>query len=151
MPINPLYNAICFGTLLSSLDRIGVSLPIVARQTSQLLEPLMRDLLRGLTGSGDLPKNLNDVKKVIEKLTDVGGIEGTRVEVTGNTLIVSGSDCMYIDMSRFGRMLGYPTCPMCIISLMLIALINVPKIGVVTETTVDTNGNECRIKIKVEE
>lgn len=151
MNINPLYNAICFGTLLSALDKIGVSLPIVARQTSQLLEPLMRDFLKGLIGANDLPKNLREVKEVIEKLVDVGGIGETKVEVSGNTLTVSGKDCMYIDMSRFGRTLGYPTCPMCVISLMLIALINVSKIGVVTDTIVETNDNECKIKITVEE
>lgn len=151
MSINPLYNAICFGTLLSALDKIGVSLPIVARQTSQLLEPLMKDFLKGLIGSNDLPKNLNEIKEVIEKLVNVGGIGETKVEVADNTLIVSGKDCMYIDMSNFGRTLGYQTCPMCVISLMLIALVSVPKIGVVTDTVVETKGNECSIKIKVEE
>ncbi|MBS7287792.1 MAG: hypothetical protein KIH01_03355 [Candidatus Freyarchaeota archaeon] len=151
MPVNPLYNAICFGTLLSALDKIGVSLPIVARQTSHLLEPLMKDFLKGFIGSNDLPKNLNEVKEVIEKLVDVGGIGETKVEVADKMLTVSGKDCMYIDMSNFSRTLGYPTCPMCVISLMLVALVSVPKIGVVTDTIIETKGNECSIKIKVEE
>ncbi|MBS7248344.1 MAG: hypothetical protein QXN15_10730 [Candidatus Jordarchaeales archaeon] len=149
--INPLYNAICFGTLLSALDKIGVSLPIVARQTSQLLEPLMSDYLRGLIGSNDLPKNLHEVKEVIEKLVSVGGIGETKVEVSDNTLTVSGNDCMYIDMARFGRSLGYNSCPLCVIALMLIALVSVPKIGVVSDTTVTNNGNECCIKITIED
>lgn len=150
--VNPVYNAICVGIIFSALDKIGVSLPLVARQASELLAPNLNDLLRLI--DMEPPKNLEDVKKIIrDALKYIGEAENEEEKVmveinfSDNALSMDVVNCMYLDMANFGKSLGYGACPMCITAVLLSALINALKAGTTSEVKVENNGNECYIKI----
>ncbi|MEM2047943.1 MAG: hypothetical protein QXZ06_08675, partial [Candidatus Jordarchaeales archaeon] len=139
--INPLYNAICFGTILSALDRIGVSLPIVARQTSELLTPILRDLTKIFLGDKKVPESLNEVKVLAKEVLERDKVaEKVELDVSKNPIEMKIDGCMYLDIANFSKSLGYSACPTCLFALMTTSFISALKLGRVSEATFKNNG-----------
>lgn len=148
--INPLYNAIILGNLLSAIDRIGVSLPIVARQTAKLIASNLEDIIKLALRDKKIPENLSEIIDIVkEKMGNNNLAEKIEIDVSGNNIETRIASCMYLDVANFCKLLGYNACPTCLVALMAAAFLNVLKIGTVSDVTLKNNGSECYIKLTV--
>lgn len=147
--INPLYNAICFGTLLSALDRIGVSLPIVARQASELLTPMLGNIMKILLGDRKVPESLSEVKVLAKEIIMERDkiVEKLEMDVSKNQIETNVTGCMYLDIAKFSKSLGCNACPTCLFALMMSAFISALKLGTVSEATFVNDGDECHVRL----
>ncbi len=148
--INPLYNAICFGTILSALDKIGISPPIIVRQTSELLTPMLKDILKLVGVEEELPKSMDEALRFIKGfLMRDKVMEKLDWDVSEDTINLRATGCMFLDLANFGKTLGYKACPICIGVLMMCVFTSILKLGSMSKAEFENNGNECSIKIEM--
>jgi len=150
--INSFYNAIVFGTLLSAADKIGLKPMLLGRQASRILKPLIRDLAK-LTIGKDLPSNIEELiedLKIIVKNGGISDLEKLEMKFSENCLIVKSTDCMYIDMAEYGKSIGYGACPLCVLGIVVMSLIEALGFGYVADFKAETNGKNCVYKMIID-
>ncbi|MEM1717740.1 MAG: hypothetical protein QXF49_00130 [Thermosphaera sp.] len=146
--INPLYNAICFGTLMSAIDKIGIPLPLVARQASEILAPIVKDLAKTILGNEKLPEKLSELMSFAKEVLERNGVaEKIEMRITESQVKMRILRCMYLDVAGFSKTLGYSACPICLYVLMFAAALSAIKLAEVSKATFENNGSECNIEL----
>nr|MDO8081102.1 hypothetical protein [Candidatus Freyarchaeota archaeon] len=150
--INPLYNAIAFGTLLTSLDKLGLKPMLVARQATRILAPIIANLAKQIYGQ-EPSKNLAEFVenwKVMIKKTSLVDPDKSEISLADKVISMKLTDCMYQAMADFGKSQGYPACPLCIINLILLSLIKAQGIGEVIDFSSKKSETVCLVKMVID-
>lgn len=109
--IIPFYDALIFGTLLASLDKMGLSPKLVERETARMLDSEQREIFKQIMGKEEAPTRdgfLAYAKKLSENV-------GKDIEVafSENGFYVKINECMWLETAKFTRPFGYDSCPFC--------------------------------------
>lgn len=148
---NPEYNAIILGILLSAADKMGINPVLLGRQTSRLLAPMLDSIFQKFTGK-TLSMNgegfLEDIKRIV-KIGDISDPEKLELEIVDSCFTLKLVDCMYLDMAKYGKIIGYESCPMCIAGVFMIGLFSSLNIGDVLNFKVENKDNSCIVKLVV--
>jgi hypothetical protein len=151
MTINSLYNAKAFGSILASLDNLGLNLALVTRQTSRVFGPLIGQLAKQIR-SGEPSKDLKDFAKNWEALMKGTGFAdpNSEISVADNVVSMKVINCMYLSMAAFGKSHGYAACPVCILNLGIASLIHNWGTGTVVERSEKNSENICLTKMVID-
>jgi hypothetical protein len=150
--LNPSYNSIFIGIVLSALDNIGIKPNLVSRQAIRVLAPSLNELAEQLYGR-ETSKDLKDFTKNWESLMKTTGFadpEKSEISVADNVVSMKVTNCVYLAMAAFGKSHGQAACPVCIINLVLGSLINNRGVGTVVDCDQKNSENICTIKMVIE-
>ncbi|MEM2146142.1 MAG: hypothetical protein QW279_12325 [Candidatus Jordarchaeaceae archaeon] len=151
--LDPFIDAIFFGTVVISLDKMGLHPMLIARQAGREIVPTIGTSIRQLLGKNP-PSTLEEHCKISEtffKYAQTADPDKTTVSFSNNTLNMNIVDCAFLSMADFGKKLGYKACPLCIQALMESVLTIAVEISDVENFQVEHNGNACVVKIKLVE
>lgn len=70
--INPFYSAMTYGTMLTSLDKMGINPMLVIRQTARLLKPQLGDIARQAIGQTASSK----IEELVGQIEQFGNMSG---------------------------------------------------------------------------
>jgi hypothetical protein len=148
--VNSLYNAIAFGTLLTSLDKMGIKPALVARQTNRVLSPIVADLAKKIYNE-EPSKDINGFIKHVKEAMVKGGFadpEKSEISATDSTINMKFVNCMYQDLANFGKSQGYAACPLCVVNLILSGRLG--ELGVdVSNVKLENKDNVCSVKVEL--
>jgi hypothetical protein len=153
------YNAVAlstsliFGTLLSAADKMGIKPMLLGRQASKILAPILNLLAKQLHVNGT-PSNLKELVKDIENITkSFSSTLGMEIEVnfSGNSYTHKLTNCPYLEMAKFGKSIGYKTCPLCGQMIILMGAFSALDSVEVLDSKVENNENVCTVKILLEQ
>ena len=150
--MNPLFNAVEICSLLSSLDKMGVTSTLVARQTAKVVGPVLADFGKMTIGTEMKAGSLSDFITLMNSALEIGGLadpKATLMTKSENGYSLKWVDCGQKDMVEAGKLFGYPGCPICLPSVVVAGLLGALKIGDVQEMKVDRSGNTCTMQIRV--
>lgn len=150
--INSFYNAIIFGTLLSAADKIGLKPVLLGRQASRILKPLIGNLAQMTVGK-DPPSNMEELIEDLKTIVKTGGLsepENLEMSFSENCLTSKSTDCIYIDMAKYGKSIGYEACPVCVMGIVVMSLISALDFGEVVNFKAESDGNTCVYKLVID-
>ncbi|MEM3587536.1 MAG: hypothetical protein QXO71_09470 [Candidatus Jordarchaeaceae archaeon] len=151
--LNPSIDALIFGTIVSSLDKMGLNPMLLARQVARSMTPTIGTSIKQLLGK-NLPSNLEEHCKVSEEFTKAAGTADpnkSKIFASENTINMNIVDCAFLKMADLGKKLGYKACPLCIEAFCESALTSAVNMGETEDIQVENNENTCMIKIKLME
>ena len=146
--INPLYFAITFGAILSALDKIGMHPNLIARQSARLLSPIIGEISKTIGGKN--PSNMEEAKEFFEGAMK-NGDACSAIETTAsrNRLSSKITDCIFSPLADFVKTLGYDSCPVCAVSIILSGGLKAWGLGEISHIKVETNENVCNLEINM--
>lgn len=146
--MNPLYFAITFGAILSALDKIGIHPNLIARQSARLLSPVIDGISN--TIGGKKPSNMEEAREFFEGAMKTGDA-CSAIETTASKKRLSSkiTDCIFSPLADFVKTLGYNSCPVCAVSIILSGGLRAWGLGEISHLKVETNGNVCNLEINL--
>ena len=146
--INPLYFAITFGAILSALDKIGMHPNLIARQSARLLSPIIGEISKTIGGKN--PSNMEEAKEFFEGAMK-NGDACSAIETTASRKRLSSkiTDCIFSPLADFVKTLGYDSCPVCAVSIILSGGLKAWGLGEISHIKVETNENVCNLEINM--
>ncbi|MEM2143900.1 MAG: hypothetical protein QW279_00945 [Candidatus Jordarchaeaceae archaeon] len=147
--INPTHGAAFFGTLLSSLDKMGLKPQLISRHASGVLSQLLEGPAKQVLGE-KRPSTIDELVAQIEKLK-MGRVEKAEYSLSDGVITIKIVGCMYLVLNGYGKGIGYKACPMCAQALILSAALKTLKLGEVKDVQVENNENTCQLKLVLSE
>nr|MDO8080433.1 hypothetical protein [Candidatus Freyarchaeota archaeon] len=148
--INPFYGAIFFGTILSTLDKMGLNPPLISRQASGVLSQLFDGPAKQVLGA-KRPSTVEELMTQIEKLKTSRTSEKSEHSFSNGVITMKFVDCMYLPLNGYGKSIGYKACPMCAQALLLSASLKALNLGGVKDIQLENSENTCVLKLKLAE
>ncbi len=148
--INPFYGAIFFGTILSTLDKMGLNPPLISRQASGVLSQLFEGPAKQVLGA-KRPSTVEELMTQIEKLKTSRPSEKSEHSFSNGVITMKFVDCMYLSLNGYGKSIGYKACPMCAQALLLSASLKALNLGEVKDIQLENNENTCVLKLELAE
>lgn len=150
-PVNSLFNAIGLCTIMSTLDKMGVSPELVARSASQAIGPVLAKFEKMMIGTEGGAKTWDEYLKKVNMAVTAGGLgdmKGIEVKQTGNGVDVKWADCMMKDMVSVAKMFGYSVCPLCYPAIILTGTISALNLAEIQDVKIrTTDGSICYINL----
>ena len=149
--INPLFNAVEICSLLSSLDRMGITSALIARQTVNVVGPVVANFGKMTIGTEMEVKSLDDFAKFMGMALEIGGLadpKATVISKSGNGYTLKWVDCSQKDMIEAGKLFGHSGCPICLPSIVVSGLLGALKIADVKELKVERSSNTCTMQMQ---
>lgn len=149
--MDPLIDALIVGTVVSSLDKMGVKPMLMVRQAIPVIALLAEGSIKRHLGK-NLPSNLEEFCKICEEMLRPGQTadpDKSKIFYANGTINMEAVDCAYLTMADLGKSLGYKSCPICLQAFMLAAFTKGLNISEVENFQVDHNGDTCTIKLKL--
>jgi hypothetical protein len=141
-----------FGTILSSADKMGINPMLLGRQSSKVLGPMIGNLAQQ-TINKNPPKTMEELVKDLEtfvKGSDIFG-KGFELNYSGNTFSMKINECLWLEMCKYGKTIGYKACPLCSTMIIMMGLIEAMGISQVVGINVDNNEATCELKMAMEQ
>jgi hypothetical protein len=148
--INPFYGAIFFGTILSSLDKMGVNPTLIVRQASGVLSQLFDGPAKQVLGE-KRPSTVEELMTQIERLKTSKVSEKSEHSFSNGVITMKFVNCMYLTLNGLGKGLGYNSCPMCAQALLLSGSLKALNLGEVKDIQLENSENTCVLKLKLAE
>jgi hypothetical protein len=150
--LNDMFNGIVFGTILSSADKIGINPVLLGRQASKVLAPLIENFAQQFLGVS-APKDMNELVKDLEIFGKKFGVLGKEFELsyTGDSFKIKSVECPWKEMAKYGKTIGYKACPICVITIMVMATIEAITHSQVFGLKIENNESTCEVKILLEQ
>jgi hypothetical protein len=151
--LNPVFTAVGICSLLSSLDKIGVTPTLVARQASKVIGPVLADFGKMTIGTTNMEApTLNDFVVGLRMALKMGGLadpDALEMSKSGDGFTVKWVDCGLKDMANAAKLFGYRDCPLCLPGVIVAGLLGAFHVADVREMKVEKNGNTCMMHIQV--
>mgnify|MGYP005841271131 CR=1 FL=1 len=152
--LDPYLDSLILGTIVNSLDKMGVNPMLLARQAARAMAPTIGVSIKQLIGK-NLPSNLEELCKITEdfiKAARTVDFDKSKISTSGNVLNMKMVDCVYLTQAEFGKSLGYKACPLCVLAFCQSALTSGVNMGETENIQVEYNdADTCIIKIKLVE
>ncbi|MEM2143899.1 MAG: hypothetical protein QW279_00940 [Candidatus Jordarchaeaceae archaeon] len=148
--MNPFIDALIVGTVVSSLDKLGVNPMLMIRQATSVIATAEASRSDGI--GKNLPSNIEEFCKICEegfRPSQTADPDKSKIFYSSGTINMKVVDCAYLAMADLGKSLGYKACPICMQAFMLAAVTRAGKIAEVENFQVDHNGDTCTVKIKL--
>nr|MDO8080083.1 hypothetical protein [Candidatus Freyarchaeota archaeon] len=146
--INPLYFAITFGAILSALDKLGIHPNLIARQSARVISPLIDDLSK--TIGGDKPSNIEEAREFFESAMKNGpACSAIQTSASGKRFTTKLTECIFSPLADFVKSLGYGSCPVCAVSVILSGGIMAWGLGEISHLKIETKGKVCTLEINL--
>jgi hypothetical protein len=142
--------AFIYGTMLSSLNEIGLTPPLIARQAAETLSQLFEGPAKQVLGA-KRPSTVEELMTQIEKLKTSRTSEKPEHSYSNGVITMKFVDCMYLPLNGVGKELGYKSCPMCGQALLLSASLKALNMGEIKNIKVENNENTCILKLTLAE
>jgi hypothetical protein len=148
--MDPLIDALIVGTVVSSLDKIGVNPMLMVRQATPVIA-LAEASLKEAIGK-NLPKTMEEYCKFCEEMFRPGQTadpDKSKISYSNGFINMKVADCAWLTMAELGEGLGYKACPLCMQAFMLAAFTRAVKMAEVENFQVEHSGDTCIIKLKL--
>lgn len=149
-PVNPLFNAIGLCTIMSTLDKMGVSPGLVARSASKAIGPILAKFEKMMIGTEGGVKNWDEFMGKVKMAVTAGGLgdmNGIEVKQTSSGIDVKWADCMMKDMVGVAKTFGYSVCPLCYPAIILTGTISAFNLADIQDVKIRTDGNICYLNL----
>ena len=149
--IDPFIDALIFGTIVSSLDNMGLNPMLVVRQGSRVIAPIAGALYKQGIGQ-DIPKTLEELCRSVEeffKIAQTADPDKSKLFYSNDVLTMKTVDCAYLTMADLGKKIGYKACPMCVQAFMLSGLVIAVNLAEIENFQVEHSGDTCIIEVKL--
>ncbi|WXG46780.1 MAG: hypothetical protein WED05_09015 [Candidatus Atabeyarchaeum deiterrae] len=150
--LNPMFTAIGVCSLLSSLDKMGITPTLIARQASKVIGPVLADFGKMTLGPGKEMRatNLDEFVAGLRIAAQVGGLadpQAVEASQSNQEITIKWSDCGLKDMVYAGKLFGYSSCPLCLPGVIIVGLLDVFHMAEIREMKVEKSGNTCLIHV----
>jgi hypothetical protein len=149
--MNPLFSAVEICSLLSSLDKLGITSTLVARQTAKVVGPVVANFGKMTIGNEMNARGVDDFITFMNMALEIGGLADPKATImtkSANGYTVKWVDCAQKDMIEAGKLFGYQGCPICLPSVVVAGLLGALKIADVQELKVERGSNTCTMQIQ---
>jgi hypothetical protein len=151
--LNPVFIAVGICSLLSSLDKMGVTPTLVARQTSKVIGPVLADFGKMTIGTTKMEApTLNEFVAGLKMALKMGGLadpDALEMSKTAEGFTVKWVDCGLKDMANAAKLFGYHDCPLCLPGVIVAGLLGSYQVADVREMKVEKDGNTCMMHIQI--
>nr|MDO8079413.1 hypothetical protein [Candidatus Freyarchaeota archaeon] len=146
------FTGLVYGTILSSADKIGIRPMLLGRQSSKILGPMIGSLAQQFIGK-EPPKNMQEFLKVLETIGKDTGVLGKEFELSylQNKFSLKIKECLWLEMAKYGKTLGYNACPLCGVAVMAMGILEAMNLSQVVGMDVENKDGKCQIKLGTEE
>ncbi|MEM2146141.1 MAG: hypothetical protein QW279_12320 [Candidatus Jordarchaeaceae archaeon] len=141
--IDPNYIGLIYGTLLRSLDRMGIKPNLISRHAAGVLSQLFDGPAKQVLDK----KNLSTVEELMAQIEKLKTSKISENSYSGNTINKKVIGCMYLPLNNTGKSMGYKACPMCIQALLIASSLKALNLGEVKDIQVENNEDTCQLKI----
>lgn len=151
--MDPLVDALIVGTVVSSLDKMGLNPMLVVRQASRVIVPIIGGILKQAIGA-NIPSTLEEFCKVCDAMFEPAQTldpDKSKTSYSNGAIDLNVVDCAYLTMAGLGKSLGYASCPVCVQGFMLSAFLKAINLADVENFQVEYKGDNCMVKVKLVE
>jgi hypothetical protein len=149
--MDPLIDALIVGTVVSSLDKIGVNPMLMVRQATPIIALLSEASIKEAIGK-NLPSTVEEYCKICEEMfrpAQTADPDNSKLFYSNGVINMKVVDCAYLTMADLGKSLGYKACPVCMQGFMLSAFLKAINLAEVEKFQVEYKGDTCFVKVKL--
>ncbi|MGQ9721089.1 MAG: hypothetical protein ACUVXA_07180 [Candidatus Jordarchaeum sp.] len=146
------FNAIVYCNVFIAADKMGVTPVLLGRQGATVLAPVIDGLFKQIVGS-DPPKTMGEFIKNIEKLGKDTGLYQIEIiaDPSENAHKEKITNCIWTEMAKYAKTLGYNACPLCGIAVTIMGGIHALGLGEVNRFEAENNENVCILKLEMQQ
>jgi hypothetical protein len=148
--MDPLIDALIVGTVVSSLDKIGVTPMLMVRQATSVIAKAKAGFKEGV--DLNLPSDVEEFCKVCTEQfrpSQTADPDKSNLVYSNGVINMKVVDCAFLTMADLGKSLGYKACPLCLQAFMLASTARAAKVAEVENFKVEHNGDTCIVKLKL--
>jgi hypothetical protein len=149
--MDPLVDALIVGTVVSSLDKMGLNPMLLLRQASRVIVPIIGGVLKQAIGA-NIPSTLEAFCRVCDEMFKPAQTldpDKSKTSYSNGAIDLKVVDCAYLTMADLGKSLGYKACPVCMQGFMLSAFLKAINLAEVEKFQVEYKGDTCFVKVKL--
>lgn len=145
------FNAIVYCNVFSAAEKMGVTPVLLGRQAAKVLAPVIDGLFKQIVGS-EPPKTMDEFVKNIVKVGKDTGLYQIEIipDPSENVHKEKITNCIWTEMAKYAKTLGYSACPLCGIAVTIMGGIQALGLGEVNRFEAENNENVCILKIEMQ-
>lgn len=146
------FNAIVYCNVFIAADKMGVTPVLLGRQAATVLAPVIDGLFKQIVNS-DSPKTMEEFVKDIEKVGKDTGLYQIEImaDPSENVHKEKITNCIWTEMAKYAKTLGYKSCPLCGIAVTIMGGIHALGLGEVNRFEAENNENVCILKLEMQQ